>query len=375
MSESVGNMILKLSVNSTEWHVGLDRASQSLDKANRAVKHHAEHVSKSFKESSKSLLIFTEAFGEMGRIIPGQLARVGEAVAGVTRQTASMGAGFAKFAGIAAGVAAAAVGAAASLFEMSKKGAEYAERLNLMSQKTGIAIRDLQSFELLGKMTGATLEDISVAMKKFDAGITGIGKKTEATSTILRALGVTSSDNKRALLQVSEAFSKMENGAVKNAIAAQLFGKSYQALLPLLNKGKVGFEEAREAAERFGAQITPKLLEQVEENKKSTGELSMAWDKFTTGLASKTLPTITKITTAMADMMSGEVKPGSAVDQVIKKFGDKRPGANLPKTDTPAAEAKKTDQDDVLAKRKAAVASILADSRAELQLEELKKQL
>ena len=376
MEGSVGNMILKLSVNSTEWHVGLDKASVSLDKANAAVKHHAEHVSRSFKQSSKSLLIFTEAFGEIGRIVPGQLARVGEAVAGVTRQTASMGAGFAKFAGIAAGAAAAAVGAAASLFEMSRKGAEAAERLNLMSQKTGIAIRDLQAFELLGKMTGASLEDVATAMRKFDAGIVGIGRHTEGTSTILRALNVTSSDNKTALLQTAAAFSKMENGAIKNAIAAQLFGKSYQAILPLLNKGKVGFEEAREAAERFGAQITPKLLEQVEENKKSTAELSMAWDKFTTGLASKTLPTITKITEAMASMMSGEVKPGSAVDQVIKKYGDKRPGAAQPKPDTAAAEAsKKTDQEDVLAKRKAAVASILADSRAELRLKELEQQL
>src|SRR5437899_103882 len=103
MAENVGNMILKLSVNSTEWTVGLDKASQSLDKANRAVKQHAEHVERSFKATSKSLLLVTEHFGQMGRILPGSLSRVGEAVATVTRQTASMGAGFARFAGIAGG--------------------------------------------------------------------------------------------------------------------------------------------------------------------------------------------------------------------------------------------------------------------------------
>src|SRR2546425_89882 len=226
MEGSVGNMILKLSVNSTEWHVGLDKASVSLDKANAAVKHHAEHVSRSFKQSSKSLLIFTEAFGEIGRIVPGQLARVGEAVAGVTRQTASMGAGFAKFAGIAAGVTAAAVGAAASIFELGKKGAEYAERLNIMSQKTGLAVRDLQAFSILAKNNGASLEDVVLAMKKLDQGLTGVGRHTNIAASVLRELGVTGKDNKQVMLQLADAFAGMADGATKTAYAVALFGKA-----------------------------------------------------------------------------------------------------------------------------------------------------
>src|SRR5437667_66338 len=104
-------------------------------------------------------------------------------------------------------------------------GSIVVELLAHIGEKTGIGVRDLQIFEAAGATVGVSLDDMVVGLRKFDQAITGFGKGA-ASQGILRELGVTAKDNKEALLQVADAFAKMQDPVQRANDAVALFGRS-----------------------------------------------------------------------------------------------------------------------------------------------------
>jgi hypothetical protein len=146
--------------------------------------------------------------------------------------------------------------AATALTDAALSGAEFAHSLELISQKTGIAVPALQQMAFIGKTTGLDLQDVVVAVRKFStalvggAGEDGLEGAGGRGTKILAALGIATRDAAGAvrpmnevLLDLAEVFAKNADGPQKARIAIELFGRSGLNLIPFLDKGKDGVRE------------------------------------------------------------------------------------------------------------------------------------
>jgi hypothetical protein len=294
VSNILGRLLVELGVNTASFLTGMNAASKEAKKTASDIEHAFDAVGSSVGKALGSFGEVGSKFGELGSAASEMLGVIGGG-AGPLGATI----------GLIAGVGIAAVGAAAGLSALAIEGAEIVERFALISQKTGIGIRDLQTLEAAGKTVGVSLEDMVTAMRKFDQAIVGTGKNSSATARVLKELGITSHDNNEALLQAADAFKAMADGPEKAADAVSLFGRAGLNMIPFLNKGREGVEEFNKIVAEFGPNITKHGVEANEEWKVSTVKLSLAWDSFAVSMEEHVLPALTAVVGALASATHG----------------------------------------------------------------------
>lgn len=279
-----------------------------------------------------------------------------------------------------AGVAAAALAAAGALGSMAVAGGAYAQRLDLISQKTGIAVRDLQTFEAAGSIVGVSLDDIVTASRKFDQALADSGKGAAAQQAVLHALGVTSKDPKEALLEVADAFTKITDPTLKSSDAITLFGRSGLNMIPFLNLGRDGLKQFDDIVTQFGPHVTQEGVERFQQWEIATTKLSEAW-KTLKNDAGGLLPILTSIVTVAANGAKGLTAFLALNGGVFNNGGGY--GATNKQNSAQSATAatnddlqgivsslKKQDADALLAKQKEYFDLVKAGGQAELALEQ-----
>ena len=107
---------------------------------------------------------------------------------------------------------------------------EMAASLEEMSQKLGIATRDLAAYQVVSAQYGLTLDSMAMGMRRLSTYMVDHSDK-------LRAAGITAKDANGALLQLSDMFHAMPDGPLKAATAVQLFGRAGLQMIPMLNQG------------------------------------------------------------------------------------------------------------------------------------------
>ena len=301
MAISLGSIIVELLANTGGFIEGMSKASYQGKKA-------AKEIHESFSDMGEKIGSATQgALSSLGQFgaVAGEFARsMGEAFDGLGKGSN----GIAVAVTALGGLATAAIAAGAGLLELGKSGAELVEHLSLVSQKTGISIRDLQIMQAAGATVGVSLDDMVIGLRKFDQALLNTGKGAAAQG-VLKELGVTARDNKEALLQAADAFSKMEDGPRKAADAVALFGKSGLQLIPLLNQGREGIEEWSKAVDRLGPKIGKQAVEANEQYKRSVTELGLAWDKIKVDVEQSVVPALAKAGSWLANNLDS-IKAG-----------------------------------------------------------------
>ncbi|HZV89567.1 MAG TPA: hypothetical protein VFF95_18610 [Candidatus Binatus sp.] len=301
MAISLGSIVVDLIASVGGFLDGMDKATYAGKKATKEI--HQSFDEMGSKISGSLSGVFAQ-LGQFGNVVNDLSRSVGESFDGIGKS----GNGIATAVTALGALGAAGVAAAAGFIELGKSGAEVVEKLDLVSQKTGISIRDLQIFQAAGATVGVSLDDMVIGMKKFGQALTGFGKGAAAQS-VLRELGVTSKDSKEALLETADAFEKMEDGPRKASDAVALFGKSGMQLIPLLNKGREGIGEWEAALDKLGPVIGKEAVKANQDYKKSIEELSLSWDKVKVDVEQSVIPSLSKATSWIANNFQG-IKAG-----------------------------------------------------------------
>lgn len=302
MSISLGAIGVELGCNSASFVSGMTKAQSSLKSSMKSMSESLE----GFGNAASSLL--SQVGGQIGGELSGMFNEVGQAIGAMSSKIGAASGAMGIATAAATGLAAAGIAVVGALSEMALSGGELAESLSLMSQRTGISIRNLQTLQAAGASVGVPLEDLSAGFRTFSEALSGVGKGGAAQQAILKELGVTSHDTFTALSQLADAFSKMQDGPVKAAMAAELFGKSSAAWIPILDRGRDGLSEFSDMVDKLGPQINGEAVQSMEAWKKSTTELSLAWDSFKQSLSggvsilAKIVDYTARATKAFADM-------------------------------------------------------------------------
>lgn len=151
-------------------------------------------------------------------------------------------------------------------------------------QDTGKEIRTLQ------RSIGGTAEDASrlrftgdelgVSVQSLTMGFKTLASHMDANDDKIKRMGISYRDAHGALLptkdvlaSLADRFASMPDGLQKTALATDLFGKSGQRMIPILNQGKQGLRELYAESDKLGVTMSGKDL-------KATKDFSLAQKKL-----------------------------------------------------------------------------------------------
>lgn len=138
-----------------------------------------------------------------------------------------------------------ALGAAFSvqaIVSYSQRLIDVADRLNDVSQQTGVAAERLSALGNAAQLNGANSDALNTSLlrlnKAISEGISGSKEQTEA----FKLLGISAADlsklsTEEIFYKIADAFAGAKDNANKTAIAMALLGKSGSELIPVLNQG------------------------------------------------------------------------------------------------------------------------------------------
>jgi hypothetical protein len=113
---------------------------------------------------------------------------------------------------------------------------DEADALDVLNQKTGIAVETLAGIKFGAQLSDTEIDAVASAMNR-------LGRQIATNSAEFKALGVTSKDPLGALEQFADVFAGIEDPMQRAALANKVFGKSWEELAPLLSGGGQAFAE------------------------------------------------------------------------------------------------------------------------------------
>lgn len=155
--------------------------------------------------------------------------------------------------------------------KMIKMTAEAGDKFAKMSQKVGISVETLSTFDHVAKLSGITIDTVAVGLRRFAQNALDMSRGIGEAKREFEALGIPVTDAsgkvremEDLLLDVAELFSRMEDGTVKTAMAMRLFGRSGTEMIPMLNKGREGIRNMMKEAEKLGLVFSAEKAKEME---------------------------------------------------------------------------------------------------------------
>lgn len=170
---------------------------------------------------------------------------------------------------------------------------EEADALIKQSRALGLSFQQLQEWNYVAAIGGASAEALSGALAKigagkFDKGIASLGIKTKDASGQLR-------DSGDILEDVADALDSIKNPAERNRKAVQVLGKSYAAMLPALEGGGDGIRKLRKEFQELGGGFTEDFGKQSEEFNDNLTRMRVIWKTVGITIVGQILPTMLQL--------------------------------------------------------------------------------
>lgn len=201
----------------------------------------------------------------------------------------------------AAGIAAVGAGAIAVGADSLKAFGNVAGAVAKLQRLTGGSAEDMSRLAFEAKETGVSQETLEKSLGK-------VSKAMVSNNKLFDQYGIATKDAKGNLLPLNdvmanaaEAFSHMENGAAKNNLALQLFGRSGLEMLPMLNRGRDGLAELSKESDKFGLTLGQKSVDAYKKNVIAGREMHAALEGLKVQIGEKLMPVVTKITTWLSE--------------------------------------------------------------------------
>lgn len=207
---------------------------------------------------------------------------------------------------VAAGVAIAGIGALGVALQTTINGLDD---LSKSAQKVGITTEELSKLAYAGELADVSLETLTSSLGKLTKAQAAALDTGSKTAEVFDALGISVKDaagNLRSSSDVLGDFAQrfQELGGSPEAVAAgfQLFGRSFQDLIPLLKDGRAGIEGAADELERMGGVISSETGVAAEEFNDNLTRLKVQFQSIIAQVAQQLLPTLVDLTNDLKDL-------------------------------------------------------------------------
>lgn len=188
-----------------------------------------------------------------------------------------------------------------SLVSIAKTAIDAADHLNDLSKVTGIAVETLGGIGFAASQAGTDLDGVAASLGKLNLAIAKAGSGDKTVAGVFESMGVAIRDAEgrmrtadQVFADVATKFAGYAEGPNKAALANELFGKSYQSVLPLLADGGQALQQNIAYYERF-AGVTTETARAADQFNDTLGKLSLISGSFGRRLAADLLPTLQAI--------------------------------------------------------------------------------
>lgn len=201
-----------------------------------------------------------------------------------------------------------ALATAGSFVAIVKGAIDAGDKLNDLSQRTGLAVEDLDALSFAAQQNGTTLDAVSGALGKLAknmADAAGGGKEAAATFAQFgisqKELANGSITSTEAMARIADKIAGMPDGWQKAAAAQRVFGKSAAEIVPLLNAGGDAIRNARSELESYGALFTGGFAKAADEFNDNLAVLQRMMGGLGLSIASDLLPSMTAFTEGLIE--------------------------------------------------------------------------
>ena len=222
------------------------------------------------------------------------------------------------------------------LYELTAQTSEYGDNIDKMSQKLGLSTEAYQKWDYVIGLAGGDIDSMSAGFKTMTNTLADAQNGTESAIEKFTALGISMEDinnldSEQMFEKVICTLQNMDDQTQKAAAANDLFGKSGQNLLPLLNQtndetqelidstselGLIMSEDSVEASAKFkDTQTTIKAA--MDATSRSLGEMLMPYFQRLLDWVMDHMPEIQNIMTSAFEFIVGAIELVSPVIETV----------------------------------------------------------
>lgn len=185
-----------------------------------------------------------------------------------------------------------------SMKELGEEAIHHAGEMETLSEKYGISVETMSEFSYAARLSEADNEALAAGFRKLNDNMVKTAAGQGAAKDAFEVLGIKVKNangefrsTDEVLKDVADKFSSFENGATKTALAVDIFGKSGDALIPMLNEGRHGLEEMSEEAKKMGLVISGETAHSAKEFEDDLERVKMSMEGAATKVMTQMLPT------------------------------------------------------------------------------------
>ena len=186
------------------------------------------------------------------------------------------------------------------------------DEIDKESQKLGVSAETYQELSYALERNGASIDDVSRGIKNItnaiadtENGVAGASEKFDALGVSLQNADGSMKTSEQVLMESIDALASMTDETQRNAMANDIFGKSYQELAPLLNSGSEGIKSLMQEASDYGMVMGDDAVKASAAYKDSLTKLEGTMGGLKNNIAGAFLPAITDVINGFSDLMIG----------------------------------------------------------------------
>lgn len=192
------------------------------------------------------------------------------------------------------------------LVNASTAAIDFADSIRDASIRIGASTETLSAYAYAAKQTGTDIDELNKGLLRLSKNATAALDPGSKQAGLFDALGVSKEslrDIELLVPQVANAFSQLEDGATKAALAQELFGRSGANMIEFLNSGSAGLDEFARKAEELGIIIDQDTANAADEFNDTLANLRGAVQGLGVQIAADLLPALTDAARGLIELV------------------------------------------------------------------------
>lgn len=305
------------------WQIQLNNAEASLNKMERELKDNQAQMNKT-----------GDAADKMGDEIKRSGKQADDSRSGFESLKSTLSTVGAALGATIAAIGTAAVAAGKKIWDMANDTAEAGDVIDKGSQKVGLSAESYQKWDYAMRIAGTSMSDCETGLKTLTNTIDDAQQGSAGAINKFERLGISLDDikgkSREEIFDVTiKALQDVSDDTEKAALANDMFGKSGQNLLPLLNQTSDETAKVIAEAEKYGMVMSDDAVKASAAFEDSLTKLKGTFNGVKNSIMSQLLPGFTAITDGFSELVSGN-KEGSemiknGIENVIETVTDMIP--------------------------------------------------
>lgn len=182
--------------------------------------------------------------------------------------------------------------------------ADLGDKLAKMSQKTGVAVEDLQKLGFAAELSDVSTDQLGASLTRLNRVMGEARDGSKSASEALARFGINGSDSAlEAFNKIADRVKNTDDIARASNALSDVFGKQFADLIPLLKSGTAGLKEAGDELERMGGIMTTETALAAEKFNDDMTRLNKQFESLRNSVGSFAIPALNDLISKINDVV------------------------------------------------------------------------